>query len=111
MIYLYLVGAGVFGMLMGYFFGWSVKEVQPNANEVSILLSTVLGGTVLSLLNLFNTAAALPIYIIGVAVGLVIYFVLLKFNWPSVSSAMATGSISRPPVLPRKMQIGRKTSV
>jgi hypothetical protein len=77
---IYCIGAGVFGLLMGYTFAWSSRKTTPNGNEVASLLATVLGGTVLTILDQIDCPERLPIYIIGAAAGYLIYVLLLARN-------------------------------
>jgi hypothetical protein len=96
----YCIGAGVFGLLMGYLFAWSSRQVQPTGNEVAALVSTVLGGTVLSVLNQIDCAARLPIYMIGVAAGYALYIFLLSRNWARVQHFIVNHGLQHTPFIP-----------
>lgn len=86
--------------MLGYLFGWTTRNQQPSATEFTTLFSTILGGTVLTLLGQLQCPYVLPVYIIGVVAGYVIYLVLLHFHWNTILVGMNRGTISRPPLLP-----------
>jgi xanthosine utilization system XapX-like protein len=78
------VGAVVFGLFIGYVFAWSTRRNEPNGTDVAGLLGIILGGTLLQVVDKIHCENALPLYLIGMAVGYVIYIILLKVNWPAV---------------------------
>jgi hypothetical protein len=98
---LYCVGAAVLGVLLGYAFAYSARQQQPNANEVAALLGTVLGGSALSLVSKFDQCAdAFPLYVIGVAVGYLLYLLALKGNWTLVQHLFLKHGLQRSPLIP-----------
>ncbi|MGH9553290.1 MAG: hypothetical protein ACRD3W_28170 [Terriglobales bacterium] len=94
----YCIAAGAFGLLMGYVFAYSSRNAQPNGSEVASLLGTVLGGTATSFLANLHCDQALPIYIIGVAAGYLVYVFLLAQNWAKVQINMNMAGTKRPPL-------------
>lgn len=102
MFNIYCIGAGVLGLLLGYVFAWSSKasDPKPSGNEIAGLLGTVLGGAALQLLNQIDCPERLPIYIIGVALGYLLYLVLLNFKWPLVQHLVDQHGLRQSPLLP-----------
>ncbi|MGH9554124.1 MAG: hypothetical protein ACRD3W_32400 [Terriglobales bacterium] len=94
----YCIAAGAFGLLMGYVFAYASRTTAPNGNEVASLLGTVLGGTATSFLANLHCDQALPIYVIGVAVGYLVYVFLLAQNWTKLQIVPALSTAQRPPL-------------
>jgi len=105
---IFCIGAGVLGALLGYFFGYTTRNQQPSTTEFTTLFSTVLGGTVLTLLGQFQCADVLPVYVIGVAVGYVIYIGLVALHWNAIAGSMEEGSLSRVPLFPSSIPPRRR---
>lgn len=78
------VGSVVFGLFIGYIFAWSTRRNEPNGTDIAGLLGTILGGTLLQIIDRLKCENGLALYLIGLAAGYVIYLILLKINWPSV---------------------------
>ena len=97
---IYCIAAGVLGLFLGYIFAWSTRNQQPSATEFTTLFSTLLSGTVITLLGQLQCPYVLPIYIIGAVLGYIIYLILLYFHWTSVSGAMSRGELAKPPFFP-----------
>lgn len=94
------IGAGALGLLLGYVFAWSTRRPEPNGTEVASLVSTVLGGTVLQLLNQIDCQDRLAIYIIGVAVGYALYLIVLQRSWTRVDHFIQHHGMRRAPLAP-----------
>lgn len=94
------IGAGVLGLLLGWVFAWSTRRPEPTGQEVAALVSTVLGGAILQLLNQIDCPERLPIYIIGVAVGYALYLIVLRRNFARINHFMQNHGTSRAPLLP-----------
>lgn len=98
---IWCIGAFVLGALLGYVFAYSTRQQQPNANEIAALLGTVLGGAALSLIQQFKACPeALPLYVIGAAIGYVLYTIFLKRSWTAVQHLISAHGLQRPPLLP-----------
>ena len=98
---LWCIGAAVLGLFLGYMFAYSARQQQPSGNEIAALFATVLGGSALTLINQFQQCAeALPLYVIGVAIGYVLYVFVLKRYWPLVQHLQEQHSLGKPPLAP-----------
>ncbi len=101
-INIWCIGALALGLLAGYLFAYSSRQDKPNGNELAALFGTVLGGTALNLIDKFKECpGALPLYVIGVAVGYVVYVGLLQIKWPLVEHLRAKHGFTRLPLFPR----------
>jgi hypothetical protein len=98
---IWCIGAAVLGLFLGYMFAYSARQQQPSGNEIAALFATVLGGSALTLINQFQQCAdALPLYVIGVAIGYVLYVFVLKRNWALVQHLQEHHSLEKPPLAP-----------
>ena len=97
---IYCLGAAFFGLLLGYVFSWSLRKSEPQDTEVATLISTVFGGVIMETLGKLECKASLPIFMIGVTVGFVIYLIALRMKWPTIKQALADRRIANPPLFP-----------
>lgn len=102
-INVWCVGAVALGLLAGYLFAYSSRQEKPTGTELAGLFGTVLGGTALTLINKFSECAeALPLYVVGIAVGYLLYILLLRMNWPVVEHLKTVHGADHVPLLPRR---------
>lgn len=94
------VGSVIFGLFIGYIFAWSTRRNEPNGSDVAGLLGTILGGTILQMVDKLHCEDGLPLYLIGLAVGYVLYIFLLKMSWPAVKHAYETHGVAPSPLFP-----------
>lgn len=98
------VGSVIFGLFIGYIFAWSTRRNEPNGSDVAGLLGTILGGTILQMVDKLHCDEGLPLYLIGLAVGYVLYIFLLKMNWPNVKHAYESHGVTPSPLFPWTMR-------
>lgn len=98
---LWCISAAVLGLFAGYIFAYSARSEKPNGNEIAALFGMVLGGSTLTLLDKFvDCHDALPLYVIGVAVGYVMYVFVLRRNWALIEHLRTHHMLEHPPIAP-----------
>jgi len=97
---LFCLGAACLGLMLGYVFSWSLRKQEPQDTEVATLTSTVFSGVIMETIGKLECKEALPIYIIGVAAGFVIYLIAFRMKWPQIKQALADRQMVNPPLFP-----------
>ena len=97
---IFCAGAACLGILLGYLFSWSLRKSEPQDTEVATLVSTVFSGTIMETIGKLQCKEALPIFMIGVVAGFVIYLIALRMKWAVIKQALQDRRISSPPLFP-----------
>jgi hypothetical protein len=100
MLNLACAGSAIFGLFIGYIFAWSTRRNEPNGSDVAGLLGIILGGTLLQIIDRLHCENGLALYLIGLAIGYVVYIALLKFNFPAVKHAYEAHGVQPSPLFP-----------
>ena len=97
---IYCLGAACLGLMLGYVFSWSLRKPEPQDTEVATLVSTVFSGVIMEMVGKLECKEALPIYMIGVTVGFVIYLIAFRKKWALIKQAQADRRMVNPPLFP-----------
>lgn len=98
---IWCIAAAVLGLFAGYMFAYSARAEKPSGNEIAALFGTVLGGGTLALFDRFQDCHdALPLYVICVAVGYVLYVFVLHRNWALIEHLRERHMLAHPPLAP-----------
>lgn len=85
---------------MGYIFGWATRRSEPSSTDFAAILGIILGGTALNVINQIDCPEKLPLYLIGIAVGYVLYLVVLKSAFEAVRHHVERHGLQRMPLFP-----------